>query len=198
MRAKPACLRLLLAAGLMLGSLGARAVPGAVAQSATTNCDVADPDRALAADETQMLSLHNQYRAQVGLNALQVDSVLMRAARWKAAALAASNAPGSARVDHDDPFRSWEQRFIDCGYSSSLEFSENLGETQLGPEDLLPVWKASQFHAGNMVNPNFKYVGVARGSNGRSNFWVITFGNGPGDTATRGSAVPSDTEPSNE
>ena len=198
MRFGPVRIPLLLAAGLALGSLGPGMVPRAVAQPATVNCDVPDEGRGLATDELRMLAFHNQYRVESGLNSLQVDPALLRAARWKASALAATNAPGMQNTVHDDAFRSWDRRITECGYPDAFDRIENLGATELGPEDLIPVWKGSPQHRENMLNPTWKYIGVARASNGRSNFWVITLGTDSSTGANQGDTPPSETTPSDE
>jgi uncharacterized protein YkwD len=145
------------------------------------NCDVSDASRALDSTEAQMLSLINEYRRSLGLPEFQQSPTLVRIARWKAAQLA-TIMPLS--LPHDDPGRTWQQRFRDCGYPDSGNGIENLGATSESVQAMLAEWKASPMHDPNLRNPGVTFIGIARtetsvqvgGSTVAVNIWVTTFG----------------------
>ncbi|MBI2760228.1 MAG: CAP domain-containing protein [Chloroflexi bacterium] len=143
------------------------------------NCDVPNASRALDSMEARMLAAINEYRRSLGLPEFQQSPTLTLIARWKAAQLA-SISPIS--LVHDDPGRTWEQRFLDCGYPSSASFSENLGQFNVGDtvEQVLTAWKASPNHDPNLRERGFGYIGVAfTTAAGGQTVWVTTFGSDP-------------------
>jgi len=157
-------------AGLLTGSLQltqtrpirARAEglepPAGAAHS--VNCSV-DPTRlALDAEEQYILDATNAYRAQYGLQPLQLSWTLQRIALWKAADTAMH-----AYMQHDDGFRSWEQRFSDCGYdylSLGASIGENLAAGYADGSATLSQWQNSPQHNANLLNPAFSVVGIKR------------------------------------
>jgi uncharacterized protein YkwD len=148
--------------------------PRAIAQ--TVNCDVADADRPLDESETALLDLINSYRTELGLSTLAPTPTLQQAARWKAAAMAAAGPP----LDHDDPDRTWEQRFLDCGYPADAAFAENLGAGDAPPDQIMQFWKESPTHDTNMRDPRWGYIGVARTvQEDEVSYWTVTFGTAP-------------------
>lgn len=150
---------------------------GGGSTTALVNCDVPDAGRPLDSEEQQMLDALNTYRRQLNLPTLQIAPTLVRIARWKAEQLASGHPQSVSFADHDDPDRSWEQRFLDCGYPTSASFDENLGETNGTVDDLMAAWKASPTHDANMRDPNALYAGIARADAGSGNVvWAVAFG----------------------
>lgn len=120
------------------------------------NCDVADIDAPLSAEEQTALDLINNFRAENGLGPVSVDGALTRAARWKAAAMALG-----APFEHDDPDRPMEQRLTDCGYTRP-EFVEDLAAGPESPADALALWQSSPIHRANLLYEPGQTIGLAR------------------------------------
>ena len=149
--------------------------PAPTATGPLTNCDVPATGIALDAEEQALLGLINAYRGQLGLPAFQVSPTLQRVAAWKATSVVQTG-----QLAHDDPGRTWEERFIQCGYPDSARFSENLGDTNGTVQLLMTTWQASPAHDPNMREPGFTYIGVARApAAGGAWVWVTTFGSDP-------------------
>lgn len=165
------------------------------------DCTIADAERPLGPNETRMLEKLNRDRAEQGLADFTLSPPLLQAARWKAAALAAGGARQVSAADHDDPFRTWEQRILDCGYPASAFFAENLGIVSNEPaasappttdtedpapsrdeaeEALVEQWQEIPLDAGNLLSPRWQYVGVARVRVETTSFWVLVLGSDPG------------------
>jgi uncharacterized protein YkwD len=70
---------------------------------------------------------------------------------------------------------------MDCGYpTTTASFSENLGLTTEGVDDMLAAWKASPAHDPNLRNPAYVAIGIARASAGAfGNVWATEFGSDP-------------------
>ena len=182
-RATPALVLLMLAlyAASGLSTAGVRAAPetvalrsGAVSSQASDTvvmCADPEPERAMDAVEQTMLDQVNAYRSQIGAPAVEPAPTLTRAARWKVATL------DPAAPAHDDSFRSWEQRFLDCGYPASANFSEILGCANVGVEALLAAWQQSPTHDPTLRDPSFVAVGIARLAVADGIVcWVLDFG----------------------
>jgi uncharacterized protein YkwD len=160
---------------------GANAVPSVAllldASVQTLNCDVVDADSPLNPIEESMLALVNGYRAELGLPMLQVSPTLQRAARWKVVSLTEGGARELSLADHDDAFRTWDQRILDCGYPSWADFGENLGGTDAPVEQLLQAWKDSPIHDANLRDPRWTHAGIAFATTPEGfAFWVTDFG----------------------
>lgn len=174
-------LRLLLsavaAAALVLGPAPATV---ATAQPALFDCDVADDGRDLDEIEWALLDRINAFRAELGLEVVERSPALERVARWKAASLAAGGPRPLQVEDHDDPGRTWDQRFIDCGYPASAGFGENLGVTNGTVDDLFAGWVQSPSHLANLAHPDWRYIGLARADAGDGfTFWANAYGTEP-------------------
>lgn len=124
-----------------------------------------------------MLSLINAYRDELGLPRFAFAPTLQRVAIWKAEQLAYVE---SGALNHDDPTRSWEQRFLDCGYPNSAYFSENLGLTNASIDLLLAAWKASPVHDPNLRDSSWTYIGIAHAPSVTGQVvWTTMFGSDP-------------------
>jgi uncharacterized protein YkwD len=140
-------------------------------------CEVPDADSPLNPSEETVLALINGYRVELGLPALQLSATLQRAARWKATALATGGPRELTLADHDDPFRTWDQRILDCGYPAWADFGENLGGTDASPELLLQAWKDSPTHDANLRDPRWTHIGIATATTADGfTLWVADFG----------------------
>lgn len=64
----------------------------------------------------------------------------------------------------------------ECNYNSVRRAGENIAWGQRSPEEVMNGWMNGSGHRANILNPNFKNIGVAYyvGSNGRT-YWTQLF-----------------------
>ena len=129
------------------------------------------PSGELDADETRLVELVNNYRAEHGLGALQLSPTLSRAATWMGEDMAARG-----YFSHTDSLgRAPYNRAIDCGYPSGA--GENLAAGYPTPEAAFEGWKASPGHNANMLTSDYRVIGVAVVRGGQyGTYWVTNFG----------------------
>jgi uncharacterized protein YkwD len=172
----------LLAWGLLLSSQ----TPAA----ALTNCTV--PDMTLDAQETQFVTLLNQYRAQNGLQQLTVSTNLVRTATWMVNDMAANNI-----FSHTDSLgRAPAVRAVDCGYP--IGAGENIagGSGWDTAQEAMDAWKGSPGHNNNMLNNAWMQVGIARTYSASATYgwyWATTFGSTDDGTSGGGAPAPTNT-----
>ncbi len=154
-----------LAAAALLALLGpalagvrtVRALPQS-ARPALASCDVDPSALAPDAEEQAALDLINGYREGQGLPPLALSWALQRAALWKSADMA-----GRRYAAHDDGFRGWQQRLVDCGYDADdADVAENLaGGTPAGAA-IVWQWQGSPEHNENLLDPRMLVAGIKR------------------------------------
>ena len=133
------------------------------------------PAAALDADEEAFTQLINEYRAANGLGALSADNQLNDVARWKSQDMATNNYFSHTDSLGRDPF----QRMADFGYTYNTWLGENLAAGIETAQAAFELWKGSPSHNANMLNPNFKVIGVALTFGPGSTFgwyWATEFG----------------------
>src|SRR3954464_5232292 len=124
----------------------------------------------------QVLTLVNQHRTAMGLNALSSNSVLTAAAQWKALHMAYYG-----YMQHDDPAppvaRTWFDRVVACGYSGYGSTRENIAYGYQTPQDVMTGWLNSPGHRANIESTSYNSIGIAaaRGANGYW-YWTQDFG----------------------
>lgn len=145
------------------------------------NCvvDLRMPDAVVLA----LLAKINEHRQAIGLSTVEFSEALARAALWKAESVMSVMRPLTLD-DHDDGFRTWDQRILDCGYPPSANFGEMLGDSFTESTDPLQSWQGSAVHSAILVNPVWRYIGIARVYAGMWEgqplyHWVVTFGDQP-------------------
>jgi len=142
---------------------------------------------ALDADERQFLVLLNQYRVANSAGPLSVSPGLTRAAAWMAEDLTAHN-----YFSHIDTLGRlpWD-RVLGCGYPSQ-SVGENIAGGTASAAGVLAQWKSSPGHNANMLNPNWRVIGIARVPGGVYGgwTWVIDLG-----IVNDGEALPSSSTP---
>lgn len=149
------------------------------------NCDVPNGDAPFNADESAAFAALNAYRQSRGLAVLAPSRALTRAARWKAAAMAAG-----APVIHDDPNRTWEQRVRDCGYAPA-GILENLGAGPDTAAEVIALWQGSAEHNTIMLSQQSRVAGIGRATGGPFGaYWVLVLGAAPVEGDTLPLAVP--------
>ncbi len=176
---------LMLGAGVAVSQQFAQ--PGLAAGPCT-----ADPT--IGAEEQAFLGLINAYRASNGLGALSISVTLSQSAQWKSEDMGTNN-----YFAHDDvPIgRSWAQRIRDCGYTYSTFIGENLAAGMSSAQSAFDAWKASPGHNANMLNANYKAIGIGRAYAPSSTYgwyWSTDFG-GVEDGTPPPTPTPTPTTP---
>ncbi|MBC7644898.1 MAG: CAP domain-containing protein [Thermoleophilia bacterium] len=129
----------------------------------------------VSAPEREQLHLINNYRAAHGLKRLRFDKRLLKTADWMAADMPRYDY--FDHVDHltRDPFA----RLNDFKYPENTWRGENLAAGNEDPQSTFQQWVDSIPHRENMLNPNYRAVGLSRVCNDDSQFdcyWVTEFG----------------------
>ncbi|MDO8612387.1 MAG: CAP domain-containing protein [Dehalococcoidia bacterium] len=118
----------------------------------------AGADPALDGEEQAFLTIINSYRTQNGLGTLSLNTELTNASDWMSNDMAANNYFSHTDSLGRDPF----QRMAAFGYSYNTWKGENLVAGTDTAQAAFDLWKNSPGHNDNMLNPNFKVMGVAR------------------------------------
>jgi uncharacterized protein YkwD len=141
---------------------------------AIANCSGPRSDLTPDVEEKAMLQRINDYRSQFGLAQLSVSPALTAAAAWK------SNDLGTnGYFAHDDGFRTWTQRLIDCGYVETPAVEETLAAGNADAAGTFEQWRTSPDHNANMLDGSMRAIGVARARVSGSPFgwyWTSEFG----------------------
>jgi len=129
----------------------------------------------LDAEEQLFASLINQYRQQNGLNTLMIDASLQDAAEWMSTDMGVNNYFSHTDSLGRDPF----VRMNAFGYDYNTWKGENIAAGTSSAQVAFDLWKASSSHNANMLNPNFKVMGIARDDTPDSDYgwyWTNDFG----------------------
>ncbi len=121
-------------------------------------------------EEINLLNFLNDYRAQKGAGLLKLSPALKRSAQWMSDDMAQKN-----YFNHVDSLgRSLAQRIASFGYRADA-FGENLA---IAPNALaaLNLWKGSPSHNANMLNPNYKVMGIGIAPSSQGVIWTTDFG----------------------
>ncbi len=134
-----------------------------------------DADAALDSEEQAFLNVINSYRQANGLRALSLNAKLNAAADWMSNDMAAKNYFSHTDSLGRDPF----QRMADFGYDYNTWKAENLTAGIDAAQAAFDLFKASPGHDANMLNPNFKVIGIGRAYAAGSTYgwyWAADFG----------------------
>ena len=135
----------------------------------------ARPAAALDAEEEAFLALINSYRADNGLGPLSLNSQLDSDAVWMSQDMAAHNYFSHSDSLGRDPF----QRMADFGYTYNTWRGENLAAGVQAAQAAFDLFKGSPGHNANMLNSNFKVIGIARAYGSGTTYgwyWATEFG----------------------
>ena len=135
----------------------------------------AGADPALDGEEQAFLALINNYRAQNGLGTLSLNTELTNASDWMSNDMGANNYFSHTDSLGRDPF----QRMAAFGYSYNTWKGENLAAGADTAQGAFNLWKNSPGHNANMLNANFKVIGIGRVYTGGSTYgwyWTNDFG----------------------
>ncbi len=121
--------------------------------------------------EQQVLVLVNQQRALHGLAPLAYDSRLDLASERHNQVQAATRSMAHSGIGDGDP----GSRIRATGFTGA--WGENVATGQLTPEQVVSEWMASPGHRRNILDPNYRRLGVAYGqaADGRT-YWAQSFG----------------------
>ncbi|HEU4760541.1 MAG TPA: CAP domain-containing protein [Dehalococcoidia bacterium] len=158
--------RLLLAALMLTAAV---LVARSVSWQPTTASTVLDPE------EQTFVSLINQYRQDNGLGPLSINIELENATRWMSQDLGVHNYFSHTDSLGRDPF----QRMADFGYGFNTWKGESLAAGASSAQSAFDLWRGSPGHNANMLNPNYKVMGVARAYAAGSTYgwyWTNDFG----------------------
>ncbi len=133
------------------------------------------PVAASRSDETLLVALTNQARAEAGLRTLKVDPVLAAVARWRSQDMADRDYFGHRTPDGRKAFVTELQR---RGYCYRVA-GENIGRNNFAADATAAIhaaFLASPSHRGNILGATYQVVGVgmAEGSNGM-HYWTVLF-----------------------
>ncbi|GEP00801.1 CAP domain-containing protein [Methylobacterium haplocladii] len=131
--------------GLALGGCG----------SGTPLLDGVGPTSDVILDAGAAAAAISRYRAQHGLGPVAIDSRLIKAASYEAAANARA---GLLSHDHGGSF---ETRMASAGFGRKYT-AENLSAGSETFDQVLGRWKASSAHNSNMLMPQARRIGIAR------------------------------------
>ncbi|MEX2551895.1 MAG: CAP domain-containing protein [Actinomycetota bacterium] len=130
---------------------------------------------ALDAEELAFCKLINDYRVANGRPALLVSTDLSEAADWHTDDMAAKNYFSHTDSLLRDPF----VRMAAFGYIHNTWKGENIAAGNSTASGTFTQWKNSSGHNANMLNANFKVMGIARSYNAASTYdyyWNNNFG----------------------
>lgn len=107
--------------------------------------------------EEEVVRLVNEERAKYGLEPLQIDENLMQSSRTKSNDMATKN-----YSDHIDPNGYIMYKDLNVGENIAFGFSNGNGA--------INWWLNSKTHRENILNPDYKYIGVGYGKSLTSDY----------------------------
>lgn len=121
--------------------------------------------------EQRVLELVNAERAAYGLRPLSYDARLDLASERHNLVMGATRTMAHSGIGDGDP----GSRIRATGFNRS--WGENVATGQLSPEQVVREWMASPGHRKNILDPEYRLLGVAygHGSDGRT-YWAQSFG----------------------
>lgn len=119
----------------------------------------------LSADEQAVLDLTNKERAKQGLAPFQANEKLMRAARDHSA-----NMAKKGQLDHTLDGKDPGGRLQDVGYRG-FGWGENIAAGQRNAAEALNSWMNSPGHRANILNAEFKEIGIGLAPHGGGGFY---------------------------
>ncbi|HEU4868584.1 MAG TPA: CAP domain-containing protein, partial [Actinomycetota bacterium] len=130
---------------------------------------------ALDSEEAAFCTLINNYRATKGLPALMVSESLTNASEWHSTDMANKNYFSHTDSLGRDPFK----RMTALGYGYSTYRGENIAAGNATAAATFDQWKNSSGHNANMLNANYKVIGIGKAYNAAAayrNYWTTDFG----------------------
>lgn len=121
-----------------------------------------------------VVQLSNAERAKVGAPPLTVNAELMKAAQDYAAVLA----PGPCFEHTCQPVPALKDRVANAQYPNPVRIGENIAAGDLTAADVVNGWMNSPGHRANILNAEFREIGVGvlTGGGEFGIYWVQVFG----------------------
>jgi uncharacterized protein YkwD len=148
----------------------------------------------------QVLELTNQFRAQNGLAPLKLNSELNAAAQAHSQDMAQNDYFSHTGKNGSLP---WDRAKV-VGYEAQ-SMGENIAAGQTTPESVVQGWINSPGHRANLLNANYKELGVGyfllendTGSVNYKRYWTQLFGSGdlnPNSSIVSSSPSPAPSAP---
>jgi uncharacterized protein YkwD len=161
---------LCIAASPLAASAAAGSASTAISMDATTAAQYA-PD----SEDCAFLGLINTYRKQHGLGALTLSKTLGAASFDHSKDMANNN-----YFDHDSPGGpTWIENIANHGYPSNTARAENIAAGYSSAASTFNQWENSPPHNANMLNGQYKAIGIGRATNANSTYrwyWTTDFG----------------------
>ncbi|KKZ73539.1 hypothetical protein VO63_12285 [Streptomyces showdoensis] len=118
----------------------------------------------------QVIALVNAERAKVGCGALTANATLTKAAQGHSDDMAARDFFDHTNPDGDGP----GERVTAAGYPWTT-YGENIAMGQSSPEAVMEAWMNSPGHRANILNCDFKEIGIGIHNSGGP-YWTQVFG----------------------
>ncbi|MFF3941463.1 sigma-70 family RNA polymerase sigma factor [Streptomyces phaeofaciens] len=119
----------------------------------------------------QVIALVNEERASAGCGPLTEDGLLRKAAQGHSEDMAARDFFDHTNPDGADP----GQRITAAGYRWST-YGENIAKGQQSAESVMTSWMNSPGHRANILNCDFKNIGVGIHDGAGGPWWTQNFG----------------------
>jgi uncharacterized protein YkwD len=143
----------------------------------TADPDVSDPclqvGQPVSPVHRDMFDALNRYRSSNGLLTLSYSKVLERTANAHALDMYRRDFFDHQNPDGDGP---WE-RAIAGGFCRAWVVGENLAWNQQSVAQAQTAWQNSPGHNANMINANYRYVGMGYYFSANGPYYVQLFGN---------------------
>lgn len=119
--------------------------------------------------ENEVIRLVNVERSKRGLSALTANWELSRVARYKSQDMKTKNYFSHTSPTYGSPFQMMQHFGI--AYRTA---GENIAMGQRTPQEVMNAWMNSSGHRANILNPQFKEIGVGAAKDG-SIYWTQMF-----------------------
>ena len=155
-------------AAVLLG--GCPGMSGSGGSSLITGGSGSSGGSATTSDADRILELVNSERGRRGLTALTQNALLDTAADGHAADMAANSFFSHSGSDGS----SVSGQATAAGYVWT-SIGENIGQADVTPEAMMNLWMNSDGHRANILNPDYRELGVGISASGVT-LWVQVFG----------------------
>ncbi|MBV1820280.1 CAP domain-containing protein [Anaerosalibacter bizertensis] len=122
------------------------------------------------AEELKVVELVNIERKKAGLSPLSYNEELSKVARIKSQDMADKNYFSHNSPTYKDPFTMMKNFGIKYGQAG-----ENIAKGYLSAESVMNGWMNSSGHRANILNSNFKKIGVGYVNKGGTTYWTQMF-----------------------
>jgi len=127
-------------------------------------------NNAISSIEQEVARLVNIERQKAGLAPLTLSTELSKVARIKSQDMADKNYFSHTSPTYGDPFAMMKSFGIKYGYAG-----ENIAKGYNSAESVMNGWMNSSGHRANILNPNFKTIGVGYVKANGTTYWTQMF-----------------------